>query len=42
MRVMPGMEVNAVSVDGASRQAEMDAKPAQPQPEKPQEKREEA
>jgi membrane fusion protein (multidrug efflux system) len=40
MRVMPGMEVNAVSVDGAARQAETGAKPAQP--EKSQEKREQA
>jgi membrane fusion protein, multidrug efflux system len=30
MRVMPGMEVNAVSVDGAVRQAETQMKPAQP------------
>jgi membrane fusion protein (multidrug efflux system) len=30
MRVMPGMEVNAVSVDGAVRQAETQTKPAQP------------
>jgi len=40
MRVMPGMEVNAVSVDGASRQAETNAKPVQP--EKPKSEREEA
>lgn len=40
MRVMPGMEVNAVSVDGAARQAETGAKPAQP--EKTKAEREEA
>jgi membrane fusion protein, multidrug efflux system len=31
MRVMPGMQVNAVSVDGAARQAETGVPPAQPE-----------
>jgi membrane fusion protein, multidrug efflux system len=42
MRVMPGTVVNAVSVDGASRQAETDPKPAQPEKRQEKDTREEA
>jgi membrane fusion protein (multidrug efflux system) len=42
MRVIPGTVVNAISVDGASRQAETDPKPAQPEKHQEKDKREEA
>jgi membrane fusion protein, multidrug efflux system len=44
MRVMPGMQVNAVSVDGATRQAETGVQPAQPEkaPEKDKSVKEQA
>jgi membrane fusion protein, multidrug efflux system len=42
MRVQPGMQVNAVSVDGAARQAETAPKPAESQQTKPAKDREDA